>query len=374
MRIRQITPLSVAYPEPNDNGNIRYLTFCRMEADDGTVGWGEAITMWPEAARATEQLIAGLAEALIDQNPLEREEHWRRLRAHMWWYGYEGGLASFALSALDIALWDLAGKALGLPVVQLLGGARRAKLPVIASTHAFQSSLEAEAERHGRYVREEGFRGVKIGFGKRGEAHLGYDLERDVTFMRLLREAVGPDADIMIDRGQSLAWDLSQTIQRVSAFEEYGLRWIEEPFEPHDLRGFQALRPHVRTLLATGEREWNVEGYRRIIASGVVDVIGCDPGRAGGITGFRQVIQEVEQASLWYNAHAWSSGLITAASLALSAISDRCLLFEMKPIPNPMQNELLVEPFQQVNGEIVVPTQPGLGVEIREDVLERYRF
>jgi len=374
MRIRTVTPISVAYPEPNDNHNTRYLTLCRIEASDGTTGWGEAITQWPESSRATEQLIAGLAPLLVGHDPLDNVAHWRRLKAHMWWYGYQGGIAAFALSAIDIALWDLKGKILGQPLVKLLGGPHRDRLPVIASTHAFLPSIEQEAERHGRYVHEEGYQGVKIGFGKRGDAHLGYEFARDVTFVRLLRAAVGPEADIMIDRGQSLQWDLGHAIRLINAFEEYQLRWIEEPLEPSDIEGFRKLRQHVKTLIATGEREWDTAGYQRLIATGIVDVVGCDPGRAGGITGFQQVIQLVENATVWYNAHAWSSAIVTAASLALSALSDRCLLFEMKPIANPMQNELVTTPFVQQGGWLAVPTAPGLGIEVREDVVERYRF
>ena len=374
MRIRSVTPISVAYPEPNDNDNTRYLTLCRIEADDGTVGWGESITQWPEAARATQAVIEGLTSLLIGHDPLDNLEHWRRIKGHTWWYGYQGGIASFALSAIDIALWDLKGKILGLPLVTLLGGMRRDRLPVIASTHAFHASIEYEADRHGRYVREEGYRGVKIGFGKRGAAHLGYDATRDIAFMRLLREAVGPDADIMIDRGQSLPWDVGHAIRLVNAFEEQGLRWIEEPLEPQDIEGFRKLRPHVKTLIATGEREWNAAGYERLINTGIVDVVGCDPGRAEGITGFHRLIGLVESASVWYNAHAWSSAIITAASLALSAISDHCLVFEMKPLPNPMQDELVATPFKQQDGWIEVPRSPGLGVEVREDIVEKYRF
>lgn len=374
MRIRTVTPVSVSYLEPNDNNNTRYLTLCRIEADDGTVGWGEAISQWPESARATEKVIEGLSPLIVGRDPMDNLDIWRRLKVHTWWYSYQGGIACFALSAIDIALWDLKGKMLGLPVVQLLGGAHRDRLPVIASTHAFLPHIEQEAERHAAYVQKEGYQGVKIGFGKRGNARLGYEAERDIAFMRLLREAIGPLADIMIDRGQSLQWDLCHAIRLTNAFEEYGLRWIEEPLEPQDIEGFRKLRQHVKALIATGEREWNIAGYQRLIDTGTVDVVGCDPGRAEGISGFQKLIQLVEGATIWYNAHAWSSAIVTAASLALSAISDRCLVFEMKPLQNPMQDELVTTPFKQQNGWIDVPMSPGLGVDVREDVVEKYRF
>jgi L-alanine-DL-glutamate epimerase-like enolase superfamily enzyme len=372
--ITGVTPFAVAYPEPNDNDETRYLVFTRIETDDGTAGWGESITQFPGATRATVQLIDDLADLVIARNPLENVELWRQLRSQVWWYGYKGGPASFAIAAIDIALWDLKAKLLGLPLVDLLGGAHRERLPVIASTHAFNGSIEFEADRHGRYVHEERYQGVKVGFGKRGDARLGYELKRDVAFVRLLREAVGPDALLIIDRGQSLHWTLADAIQRTNAFEEYGLTWIEEPLEPSDIRGFRVLRQHCKTLIGTGEREWDPSGFKALIDTEVVDVVGCDIGRAQGITGCLKVIEYVEASDLWFNSHAWSSAVNTAASIALSAITPRCLLQELKPDANPMQHELVDRPFVQEGGFIEVPRLPGLGVEPREDVLRRYAF
>jgi L-alanine-DL-glutamate epimerase-like enolase superfamily enzyme len=370
----RLTPLSVCYPEPNDNDSLRYLTFVRADAADGTVGWGEAITQFPESTRATEKLIEGMAEMVVGTDPMENVATWRRIREATWWYAYRGGPAAFALSAIDIALWDLKGKLLGQPLINLIGGAYRERVPALASTHAFNPSIEYEAERHGRYVHEQGYVGVKIGMGKRGQARLGYEIDRDVQFVRLLRDAVGPHAWIMIDRGQSLAWDLGDAIRRTREFERYGLKWIEEPLEPADFEGFRKLRQQVTTLIATGEREWDARGFAEIISTGLVDVVGCDIGRAEGITGVLRVIALVEQANVWFNSHAWSSAVNTAASIALSASTPRCLLQELKPDENPMQHELVEVPFAQRDGWIDVPRRPGLGVEPREDVLKKYRW
>jgi L-alanine-DL-glutamate epimerase-like enolase superfamily enzyme len=371
-KIARVTPMTLEYPEPNDDGALRRITLCRLETTDGIVGWGEAITMWPEACIATEVMIDGLSDLLIGRDPLDHAIISREVASRAWWYGPEG-VASFARSAIDIALWDLRGKVSGQSLVTMLGGAVHERVPVIASTHAFLPSLEAEVERHAAYTAA-GFHGFKIGLGKKGAARVGYDFDRDLEFMRLLREAAGPGPDIMFDRGQHLKWDAGHAVKLTKAWEEYGLRWIEEPLEPWDIQGFRQLRTHCTSLVATGERCWTTEQYRRLIETGIVDIVGCDPGRAGGITGFREMVAAVEQAQLWFNAHAWSSAIISAASLALSLTSERCIYYELKPLENPMQHELVSEPFWHVDGYIEGRDGPGLGIEVDEAVVAKYRI
>lgn len=373
MRVESVTPLGVAYPEPNDDGATRHLTLCRVRAEDGTTGWGEAVTMWPEATRGTAALIEGMAPLVVGRDPVETRDLWRSLRAHTWWYGPQG-LASFARSAIDMALWDLAGKALGRSVTALLGGAHHERVPVIASTHAFGPDLQGEADRHGAYVAD-GYAGVKIGMGKRGRTRLGSSVARDVTFVRLLREAVGPDADVVMDRGATLAWDPGAAVARAAAFAEHGVRWFEEPCEPLDTEGFRRVRAASGAMMTGGgEREWDADGYARALAPGVLDVVGCDPGRVGGITGAVEVLRLVEAAGVWFNAHSWSSAIGTAASLALTVSTPRSLLFELKPLENPMQHELVAEPFAHSRGTIAAPTGPGLGIEVDEAVVRRYEL
>jgi L-alanine-DL-glutamate epimerase-like enolase superfamily enzyme len=374
MNIARVDAIPVAYTEPNDSNSTRSLLFCRIETTDGVVGWGEAITQFPEASRSAAVLLEGLSDTLIGRDPLDHQSIFSDLDRRSWWYTYGGGIGAFVLSALDIALWDLRGKILGQPVSVLLGGALRPELPVIASTHAFNPSLDFEMERHGAYVRVDGYKGVKIGMGKRGEARLGYDVDRDITFVAGLRDAIGPDAMLIMDRGQSLQWTVADAIRRTRAFSDYDLKWMEEPLEPHDVEGFERLRAQVSCLIGTGEREFTVRGYQRLIAQGISDVVGFDPARAGGITGGLKVIRLVEEANVWFNAHAWSSAVTTAASIALSASTNRCLLFEMKPLKNPMQDELVTVPFVQTNGMMAVPTAPGLGIDVIESVLEHYRL
>jgi L-alanine-DL-glutamate epimerase-like enolase superfamily enzyme len=375
-KVSSVSSLSVAYPESNDAGLIRFLVFCRLEASDGTVGWGECIPMsgsgFPEACHATEALIRGLADLLVGTDPVSNLETVASIKRRTWWYGPEG-IAAFALSAIDMALWDLKGKILGQSLVDLLGGAVHQRLPAIAATHATLPDIEAEAARHGDMIGA-GFSGVKVGFSERSGG-LGLDANRDIAFVKLLREAIGADADLMIDRGQSLRWDVSTAIQRIRGFEEQNLRWIEEPLEPSDIQGFHRLKAAVTTLIATGEREWNIRAYRRLLAEGFVDVVGCDPGRSEGVTGFLDLVRLAEQQGVWVNAHSWSSAINTAASLAVSATSHRTLVFELKPDANPMQHELVSDPFVATDGFIEVRRdRPGLGIDVDEAVVAKYRL
>jgi L-alanine-DL-glutamate epimerase-like enolase superfamily enzyme len=373
-KIARVTAHPVAYPEPNDSNSIRSLTFVRVESTDGTVGWGEAITQFPSSTRATVALIVGWAEDLIGKDPLDNIGIWHDIRKQSWWYGYRGGIAHFALSALDIALWDLKGKLTGQSLGRMIGqrtAGPDTRLRVIASTHAFHKDLDREIARHVRYVHD-GYVGVKIGLGKRGEARLGYEIERDIAFVRDLRAALGPEAWIMLDRGQTLNWTLDETIRRVVAWQEMAVKWIEEPFEPSEFEHFRKLRAHTTCMIAGGEREWDFRGYNEVIGSGTLDVIGCDVGRVEGITGALEIIKLVEGAGLWFNSHAWSSAVNTAASIALSASTRSCLVQELKPDENPMQHELVRSPFIPENGMIAVPDKPGLGIEVNEEVLQRY--
>jgi L-alanine-DL-glutamate epimerase-like enolase superfamily enzyme len=374
--IARVSVHPVTYPEPNDSNAMRFLTFVRIESTDGHVGWGEAITQFPGSTRGTVEVIKALADDLIGKDPTQNIGIWRDLRKQTWWYSYRGGLAHFALSAIDIALWDLKGKIIGQSLSQMIGkrdSALETRLPVLASTHVFNSNLDVEVARHAKFVAD-GYIGFKIGMGKRGDARVGYDIDRDVKFVKDLREAAGPKAWIMMDRGQSLNWTLDEAIQRVVRWEEFDLKWVEEPFEPWEFEHFRKLRQHVTTMIAGSEREWDYRGYSETIGSGTLDVIGCDVGRAEGITGALAIIKLVEAAGLWFNSHAWSSAVNTAASLALSASTPRCLLQELKPDENPMQHELIDEPFVPENGSIGIPTKPGLGINVNEKVLEKYAF
>ena len=373
MRIVKVEPIPVAYPEPNDFNAERYLCLVKITTDDGIVGWGESITQFKEANGATAALINGLAEFVIGKDPLDNGAIWRAIKERYWWYGYRGGLASYALSAIDIALWDIKGKALNTSLLKLLGGAVHEKLPVIASGHAHDASIPKMAEQAQEWL-STGMQGMKVGFGKRGNANLGYEHDRDVEYVKQMRNAIGPDKMLMIDLGYAIKWDVATAVKRVQAFDEYNINWIEEPLGAWDPEGYRTLRDKTKCLIAYGEREWNVDGFDQILATGTCDVFGIDPGRAEGVTGFVKAVARIESNRRQANAHAWSSAIVSAASLAVSFSSIAFKLFEFKPLRNPMQHELVSEPFEQKDGWIYPPSdKPGLGIEINEDIVNKYR-
>jgi D-galactarolactone cycloisomerase len=372
LKIVAVEAFPLAYAEPNDAGGRRHVCLVRVLAEDGQVGWGEAVTIWPEASRAVVAVVAGLAELLVGQDALATTRLWTMVREHTWWYGV-GGIATFAHAAVDMALWDLRGRVTGQRVVDLLGGPVHDGQPLVVSCHAARADLGAGAAEIADWVVRTGAWGVKVGFGKRGDAALGVDHDRDVAFVRELRGALGPEPRIMIDIGARIRWDVATAVRRVRAFEEHDLHWIEEPLGADDPEGYATLRAKTSTLIAYGEREWTVRGVDRILRTGTVDVVGVDPGRTEGITGFARACALAEAAGRQANAHAWAGPVAFAASLAVSAASAACHQFEVQPLPNPLHADLAhVTP--PVAGRIAPPSGPGLGVEVDERALARFRI
>lgn len=370
MRIGPVSTHVIRYADPNDHHNWRFTVLVRVETTDGAVGWGEGIAMWPEACWATKLLIdGGFAPLLQEAGEITVAEAWERMRAHAWWYG-EGGIACFAYSALDMALWDIAGKLEGRPLHALLGGAAHESLPAFACNHVNKATLEENvAEVVG--FRDEGYPGCKLGFGKRGRSDIGQDPETDIAFVRALREAVGPDFRLVVDAGNGVVWDRDTAIATVRRLAEHGIEWIEEPFYPTRIEDYRALKAAVPVPIGTGEREFTVSGYARLIETGTVDVVAVDPARAEGVTGFRKVDALVGATGLTINAHAWSTAILTAASLHLSIASPNARLFELKPFPVNVQTDLVDAPIRMTHGVVRAPDRPGLGIEVDEAVVKR---
>jgi L-alanine-DL-glutamate epimerase-like enolase superfamily enzyme len=314
----------------------------------------------------------GLAPLLQSRDPLEIRGLWELMRHHSTWYG-TGGIATFAISAIDIALHDLKGKALGVPVYDLLGGKVKPRFRAVASIILDMVDLEATAREFAGYV-SRGYTAVKGGWGKNPETAFGLDAKRDLLLVKMVREAIGDDVAFMVDVGTHVKWDVAHAIQMTRKFEEYGISWIEEPLPPHDFDGYLRLRHSIKTLIATGEKEWTVQGFQRMIDSHIADFLMPDVGKAEGITGVKQVIEAAALKNVFYNPHSWSTAINTAASLHLCASATNAIFFELKPNPNPMQHELVEDPIDQVNGYVEAPQKPGLGITVRDHVVQKYLF
>jgi L-alanine-DL-glutamate epimerase-like enolase superfamily enzyme len=288
----------------------------------------------------------------------------------VWWYGPQG-IAGFAISAVDTALWDLRGKLLGQSVCRLLGQIHK-QVRVMASIHLETEDLDGMMKEFASF-HEEGYQLVKGGWGKTPATAFGLNRKRDLELARCIREVIGEETKLVFDiLGARVKWNVQEAIQWVRALEEYRLHWIEEPLPPHDLKAHAQLRHSVATRVGTGEQEWTPEAYRRVIAAGAVDVVQMDPGRCLGITGCRKVIELIELENLSFSMHSWSSAINTAASLHLMASSSHVEAMDFKPHESPMQHELVTDPWIHKNGLLDVRATPGLGITVNEKIVQKY--
>ena len=369
-RIAKIDTFLIRYPDPNDFNFDRQTVILRAETNDGVTGWGEAIAMWPEACRAVQLLIAdGLKPILTGENALATEARWEQMRRHTWWYG-EGGLASLAISAIDMALWDIRGKIEGRPLYQLFGGLKKDRLPACASSHVNKATLqECVAEVAGFF--EQGFRSCKLGFAKKGKSSIGKSLDKDIEFIKVLRGELDPKAEILVDAGNGVEWDVETAINGANQMLDLGVGWLEEPLYPTHDAEYRQLKAATKMPIASGEREFTVAGYHRLMESGSIDIIGVDPARAEGVTSFAKIDALAGQFHKTINAHAWSTAITTAASLHLSLASENTRLFEFKPFEVVVQQDLVTEPVWHHDGWAYPVDRPGLGLNVRQDVVEK---
>ena len=370
-KIARIEPIPIEYPDPNDFGTIRRTVLVRVETSEGVVGWGECIAMWPEACRAVVSVISGGFLPLLQGELAEDiDAAWVKMRRHVFWYG-EGGIASMAISGVDMALWDIRGKVAGKPLYDLVGGLKKDRLLANASAHVNKKGEAAcVAEVEGFFAA--GFRSTKLGFAKKGESNIGGDPDTDVSFIRALRSALGPDAGILVDIGNGVRWDVDTAISVANRMHDQGIGWYEEPLYPTDDAGYRKLRAKTHVRLASGEREFTEAGYRRQMEFiQAIDVYGVDPARVEGITGFLKVDALATLYGKTINAHAWSTAITTAASLHLSLASPNGEIFEFKPFPVVVQDELVAEKLWHKDGFAYPIHGPGLGIDVQEAVVRR---
>ena len=372
MKITDVEVIPLRIPQHNVHiaDGIQDDVIVRVHTDEGISGVGEADAMplavkaiveaWPSWPRSQ-----GLRHVLIGQDPFNVEMLWQKMQTATLWLG-RNGVAQQAIAAVDLALWDIAGKAAGKPVHQLLGAAYRDRVRVYASTLFTEDPAEMSAVGQ-KYVGQ-GFSAVKFGWGPMGRSLAG-----DVQLVETARRAVGDATDLLVDAG--CAFKARDAIQRVRAFTPYKPFWFEEALEGDDLDGYRQLSRAAGgdVRIATGEQDCAYAAFEALITQGEVDVIQPDVSRAGGFTECRRIMLMAQRHRRLCVFHAWKSGILVAASLHMAAITPDIPFCEYTVSESPLRRELVSVATTFQDGVATIPQAPGLGVELNMDVVEKYR-
>jgi D-galactarolactone cycloisomerase len=351
----------------------RAAAVVEVVTDSGLVGWGEALCVGlqpPEIAAATIRSV--LAPLLVGSDPREPEVLWHRMYNQTRDYGQKGAVVS-AMSGIDIALWDLCGKARGEPVWRLLGGAFRRRVQAYATGfYRIRGRGEADrlaAEAIAHYEAGLRFMKVKLGFG----------VEDDVAVMEAIRAALGDrPVTLMIDTNH--AYGEADAIRLGRALEPFALRWYEEPVVPENVAGYRNVRNALAIPIAGGECEYTVFGFRNLAEARALDIAQPDIGAAGGFTACRHIAAMCLAHGIQVNPHVWGAGVAQRASLHLIASLPLAnpSLFAQEPLyeydcsDHPFRTGLVDHPVRHVDGWIEIDDRPGLGVEVDRAALARF--
>lgn len=339
----------------------------RVHTDAGIVGIGE-VDSSPMVAKAiieaplSHAIARGLRQCVLGQNPLDIAVLWERMYQGTIFFG-RGGAAQQAISGVDMALWDIMGKVLGVPVYQLLGGAFHTRLRAYAS-NLFGDTPQATYEQAQRLV-EQGFTAVKFGWGPLGQSE-----QLDIELVRQARAGLGESVDLMIDAG--LCYDANTAIRRAQQFAEYRPFWLEEPLHPDDLEGYARLVQASPLRIAAGEQETTIQGFQALLDAGL-DVLQPDVARVGGISRAIEIGRLTTQRRRLCVNHSYKTGISIAASLHFLAALPNAALLEYCVEQSALRQGLTQQRFPVVDGYVAVPQEPGLGVDLDEEVVARYR-
>lgn len=387
MRITKIDYHVLVVPnyDPSAVSSAQDDLVIEIHTDEGITGIGETDTNpWIARecirARGTHVMGLGLEEMLLGADPLEPEAIWHRLYTGSKMTGRRGALIC-AMGAIDMALWDIKGKALGVPVYTLLGGAVQeyvtpyaSLLPTGSTLAEYQSSLVEKLRR----AKEFGFRAAKVEVCLTGPySHRGLQESDDaiVETVYACRETVGPGFVLMVD--VAYAWsDAKRALRVIERLEPYDIYFIETPLDIDDLDGYAFLHEHSPIRIAAGEWQNTHWEFLDLVKHGKIDVLQPDVGRVGGFTEARKVCQIAADHGRLIVPHCWKTGLGIAASLHLAAATERCPYIEFLPSAlseSTLRRELLTEDFTLVDGVLPLPRRPGLGVELNREAIERYQ-
>lgn len=339
----------------------------RVRTDDGREGVGEADAS-PEVVKAivdapySHNVACGLRELLIGEHPLETGRLWQKMYRRTMYFG-RTSVTIAAMSAIDMALWDLKGKVYGEPIHRLLGGKQHSRIRAYASILFGKDGKETR--EIGRRWTGAGYTAVKFGWEPMGESEA---VDRELV--RGAREGIG-DATLLIDVG--CVWDARTALRRAHAFAEQGIEWLEEPLRQDDVEGYRWLRDRSPVPIAAGEGECGSESFRRLIDARALDVYQVDLSRCGFTDG-GYLRARVEEIGARLCNHNYTSPLSGAACLHWLSTCRDAFLYEDCVEDSPLRHELTHEKIQAEGGWITVPDRPGLGVTINEDFIREYKI
>ncbi len=364
-------PLEVRLERPWRTGVASFSSYCmvlvRVTTDNGWVGYGECLARYQP--RAWSDLVNDvLGPQVVGEDPFDVEWIWNHLyRSFGSFSGHSRGVLLEAISGIDIALWDIMGKATGQPIHKLLGGFKRDRVAAYASSVLVQEEPQMVAAAIA--LVESGFAAMKVKIGR--------SLRQERKVLSAIRDAVGDDIVLMVDA--NCAYDYADAVGIAAMLEDLGVAWFEEPLKTEDRRGYAKLRQATRVPLAAGEGEFTRFGMHELLETNAIDVIQPDVSRSGGITETRKLWTLATLYGARYAPHVGASGAVcAAASVQLAAAAPNFYTYECSVNPNPLRDELVLEPIghgsQVVDGHVRVPDRPGLGIEVDEAVVERYRL
>jgi len=379
MHVASIEAIPLEHPLGDGRGlggtrgvtDTRTAALVKLTAEDGTVGWGEAFAPPRTVATLVEEVFADAVVGLTpwDAESLADDVYTGKIG------GYHFGRQAFvqaALTGVEVALWDLRGKALDKPIRELLAGRSRETVTPYASTMYITEWGQDPAEPI-ETAREDGFTAAKIKIGR--------SVEDDVYRVRTARESLGDDAHLMVDYNGN--YTATAALDSIRAIEEFDLTWIEEPVPPEDFDGYRRLRDAIDIPLAAGEAHHGRFEFSDLVRENVVDIVQPNLGRCGGFAEARYLSRLATTNNVQVRPHVWNSAVGVAAALQYIATvpaypmrSDRStqtVLFEFDRSENPLRHDLLTEPLDPTGGELAVPDGPGLGIDIDEGAVEQYR-
>jgi len=338
-------------------------TLIAVYTDEGVTGWGSAFT----TAALVEGALGVLEPLYIGENPLEPERVSEKLHANTFWLG-RGGAITHTISGVDIAMWDILGKATGQPVGRLLGGVYRDRVLPYASLLMQEPRPISEMVLS---TREQGFRAFKIGWGPFGRR----DNATDEHIVRAAREAVGSEALLMVDAGGSDAfWPhrYKWAARTASMLADYNVYWFEEPLPPDNLSDYVLLRQNSPLPISSGEVMTRRQSFDPWIWGGAFDIVQPDVTKVGGISEIRRIAWMAEDNGIRFMPHGWNTALGLASDLHLASASRNTDLVEYLT-GSPFIDEIVETPWVlDAKGMLRVPQGPGLGISLNLEAIHKY--